>query len=509
MKNYSVIHLVVFMFLLPLVPAAQVAINSVSTINTIIVPGGTSSQLVTSHSSSVNGVTPSTNYSVNYTNVGNIKIVDFSYSGKTYVRYSLFDTIIIRRAANASEPTNGNKQHIFCEGPAAIDNITHIMPFTIAYPQVSGYAFMEQVMKEGYINRGSDNVFNNDASSDLTFNNIERVDFVYKPGIAATNAASAGFLIAERGGNDAFKIAAITAVDASGNPAAFGSVLSVTTSSYGSAIASAATYVMRKDVSDNVLRPFSLVPSQPIKSVFIRLSDLGISANQAVYGYALMGSDVTATTSAQVLAYTNSTYYPTTTTSATGGMDLASAPGIFETDHVLAIHSLTAKTLTNDNEAVLEWTDDDHSLVKEYQLEKSLNGTDFETIGHIASGNVSAYSFTDKNFTVSAYYRVRVILLTGSIYYSEVMLAKHSGTSFSVSLYPNPAHDYLVMAFTAKARNRQVTLFSDDGRERGKWQINENSLSAEIDLRQLGRGHYFVNVSDPVSGSKTSQFVKQ
>lgn len=509
MKNYSVIRPVAFLLFFPCIAKAQVGINTVTTLTNITVSGGTSSQVITSHSGSVNGITPSTNYSVNYNNTGNIKIIDFTYSGKTFVRYTFFDTIIMRRVANAYEPTNGNKQHIYCQGPNAVDNVNYIMPFPVAYPQASGFAYMEKVMKDGYINRGSDNVFNNDPTSDLTFNNIERVDFVYKPGIEATVASSAGFLIAERGGNDPFKIAAITAIDASGNPTAFGSVLSVATSAYGNPVTSAATFVMRKDVSDNMLRPFSQVPTQQIKSVFIRLSDLGIAANQTVYGYTLMGNDVTATTSAQLLSYTNNTYFPTTTTSANGGMDLASAPGIFHTDLVLAIHSLDAKATIKNNEVLIRWSDDDHAQVKEYQIEKSINGNEFETIGTVAGNELSDYSFTDKNFTASSYYRIRVMNQGGNSYYSAVMKVKYAGASFSASVYPNPAQDYVVLAFSTKARNRQVSLINADGREQGKWQVNENSLSVQLDLRGLTRGSYFVKVSDPLSGSNTYQFIKQ
>src|SRR5207253_7905553 len=118
-------------------------------------------------------------------------------------------------------------------------------------------------------------------------------------------------------------------IDMNGNPTAFGSVLSVGTGTYGAAMYTSPTYVMRKDVADNSLRPFSFVASQSVKGVFIRFSDLGVISMQTVYGYALMANDVTASSSAQVLAYTNSLYFPLTTTTANGGMDLSSSPGIY------------------------------------------------------------------------------------------------------------------------------------------------------------------------------------
>lgn len=510
MKNYSVIRLLACLVFCPVVLTAQVAINSVSTVTTLSVSGGNYAASVTSHSGSVNTVSPSTNYNVSYNNNGNIGITSFAYSGKSYVRYDYFDTVIIRRVANASLASNGNKQHIYCQGNAAVDNTTHNMPFPVAFPQVANHAYMERVMKEGMVNRGSDNVFNNDASSDLTFNNIERVDFVYKSGMSTIYPTSAGFLIAERGGNDAFKIAAITAVDVNGNPTSFGSVLTVNTTAYGAAIATLPSYVMRKDVSDNALRPFSLVPAQAVKSVFIRLSDLGITTLQKVYGYALMGADVTATTSAQVLNYTNGTYFPTNTTSATGGMDLASAPGIFHTDLVLSVHFLDMKGQSKNGMQVLAWKDEDFRAVREYQVEKSLDGEHFEKIGIVdPAGASGVYQFTDKQFNATAWYRIRVVNHTGGFYNSDTYYARSTKSMADLSVFPNPATDYLTVSLSGDAQQAtRISIYSTDGREQASWQAGNNSRQYRIGLQQLPRGQYFIKITSGEQVVASKQFMK-
>lgn len=508
MKTYSVIRIVICMVFIPSLAIGQIPINTVSTVSTIVVAGGTANQVLAAHAGSVNGVLPSTNYTVRYNNNGNVDIVGFSMSGKSYVRFSYFDTIILRRVANAWETTNGNKQHIYCQGPALIDNITRNMPFPVAYPQVANYAYMERVMKEGYINRGSDNVFNNDAGSDLTYNNIERVDFVYKTGIATTSLTAAGFVIAERGGNDPFKIAAITGIDANGNPTSFGPVLSVPTSAYGSTILNAATYVMRKDAADNALRPFSLVPTQSIKSVFIRFSDLGIVALQKVYGYALMGNDVTATTSAQLLAYTNNTYFPRTTTSANGGMDMASAPGIFHTDLILDVKFIDLTTQTKNCEQFIQWTDDDHLRVKEYQLEKSLDREHFEKIASVDAGQSALYNYTDKSFKASCYYRIKAILLDGSYYFSSIILAKNTCSAGAVTLYPNPVQDKVNINFDGAMKVSQVSIISANGKECGRWMVNGNTQLLQLDISKLPGGQYFVKLTDMNAMQKTYPIIK-
>jgi Secretion system C-terminal sorting domain len=487
---------------------AQTAVNTFSIVTSNVVSGGTSSQTITSHANSVNTITPSTNYTVKYNNTGNVSITDFTLSGKTYVKFSSFDTVFIRRVANAWIPSTGNKQHIYCEGPATVDNTTHIINFPVAYPVVTANAYMERVMKQGYINRGSDNLFNNDSTSDLTYNNIERVDFVYKTGMATSTPASAGFLIAERGGNDAFKIAAVKTIDANGNPTSFGSVLSVGTGTYGAAIYSAATYVMRKDITDNVLRPFSLVPSQGVKAVFIKFSDLGITAGQNVYGYALMASDVTATTSAQLLSYTNNTYFPQNTTTANGGMDLSSAPGIFHTDQVLAGHYLNLSAQNKNCEQLLQWTDDDYMQVKEYQVEKSTDRLNFEKIAVVNGMGSPIKSFTDKNFTASCYYRIKAELPDGDHYYSSVIFANNTCSSEKITLYPNPVKDMLTITSSSLVHFDQVSIVSVEGKEFEGLSVPGSNLMIKLDLSALPKGHYFIRLNEAGKEQKAYPFLK-
>ena len=393
MKKYHVLHLLVFLAFFKSNCPAQIAINSASTSTSVVVSGGTLNQTLNSSLNAVNGILTGTSYTVKYNNTNNVNVIDFAYGGKTYVRFSTFDTIIFRRVANAWETTGGNKQHIYAQGPATIDNITHQIPLPIAYPVSTTQAFMQRAMKQGYINRGSDNLFNNDSTSDLTYNNIERADFIFKVGMKTSDVSKAGFLVADRGGNDPFKVAAITAVDANGNPTAFGSVLSVAATAYGAAIWTGPTWVLRKDPTDTYLRPFSLVASQSVKSVFIRLQDLGISAGQKIYGYSVMASDVTASTSAQLLAYTNNTYYPRTTTTLTGGIDMASAPGIFQTDLVLAGKFLSLSVHPKKQCQILDWTDKDYEKTREYHIEKSIDKENFTDLGVIAPNGQPLYSF--------------------------------------------------------------------------------------------------------------------
>ncbi|MBL7728406.1 MAG: T9SS type A sorting domain-containing protein [Dinghuibacter sp.] len=500
----------IFLFVLtPLANTfAQTYPSSVDISSNIVVAGGTRNYGLRAHSASVNGVVSNQMYTLNYNNTANVRINNFTYGGNSYANFALFDTIVFRRAANAWVNSAGDKQHIYTEGPNNLDNTTYTLNMPVAYPVSSSQSFMMRAIRDGYINRGSDNVFNNDSTSDLTYNNVERIDFIYRLGIASLDPSKAGFLITERGGNDPFKIAAITAVDASGNPTAFGPVLPVATSAYGSPIANAFTYVMRKDVTDNDIRLFSKVPNQQVKAVYISLQSLGVASLQKIYGYALMGNDVTAATSAQVLDFTNTTYFPRNTNNANGGMDLASAPGIFHTNMILAGHYFNLAAQKRNCGVVLNWTDKEHTGSKTYTIEKSYNNLQFEPVNTVpVSGE--QYSYTDNQVKNSVFYRIKIAQRNGNVYYSDVVNVTDVCETGTVSVYPNPATNNISIAFGGKTQLKQVVLQSFNGAAMGKWDIKEGSTVVNIGIAQLQPGQYTLTTIDQNGTRQAHKFFKK
>jgi hypothetical protein len=210
---------------------------------------------------------------------------------------------------------------------------------------------MEDVFASDTINRGSDNMFNNTGDGSGNNNNIERVDYV-----VATNAAfvpvtdaqltGAGFVVLDRGGNDSFGMAAVLNIDVSGRPTQYGPILYVDGSAGwgGQAVWTNCTLVARKDFTNEPTFPpytnlelnaSTFTTPQQVHGLFFSLSALQVPRNQIVYGYSLFAGDTAllSPTSAQLLAWTNQTYFPTNTTGADGGLDLvAGGFAIFNRD---------------------------------------------------------------------------------------------------------------------------------------------------------------------------------
>lgn len=487
---------------------AQSGPSSVGTSTSIAVPGGTKLYLLKSHPNGVNTVLPAVNYSMSYLNTTNTRVNGFNMSGNSFVNFSGFDTVIFRRAANAWETTGGDKQHVYAEGPVALDNVGMSLIMPVAFPASTSNNYMMRAIRDGYINRGSDNVFNNDSTSDLTYNNIERIDLVYKLGVAGLDPSKAGFLIVERGGNDKFKIAAIKTIDAAGNPTSYGPVVSIQSSDFGGTITTATTYVLRKDPVDNELRLFSKVPSQPIKSVFVSFSDLGIASLEKVYGYSLMGDDVNASTSAQVLAYTNTSYFPRNTQTDKGGLDMSAAPGIFHTNMILAGHYFELKYQKRNCGVVLSWKDKEYANVKEYIVEKSYDQVRYEALGSFAA-DANGGSYTDNNVKAAAFYRVKIVPRDGQAYYSEVVHVADVCNNGSISVYPNPVKDVITIS-SGSRQIKQVVLQGFNGAQVAKWDVMASASQViTLDASSLRPGQYVLVTIDADNNREAHKLVKK
>lgn len=230
----------------------------------------------------------------------------------------LADRIDLKRVDN--DFTTGNRHILFFEQASSYGG--NNKDFKGNY-----FPTMEEALLCSCVNRGADNMF---ANSDVTnTNNIERIDYIFENGIVVPDDPNEiGFPILERGGNDSFKLAPITALNASLEPSAYKAVYSYTTTDWQDT-----TY----DLVTSVLSGFTEAPTnanlletattgaQNIEVIFVSLADLGFSPGEIIYGYSIAGADVT-TDPVAFVDINNAANFPTDTAggSGTGGLDLLS-----------------------------------------------------------------------------------------------------------------------------------------------------------------------------------------
>ena len=191
---------------------------------------------------------------------------------------------------------------------------------------------MEESLRSKAINLGADNVFSDVGDGNGNNNNIQRIDYLFPDGIPVYNRIDQrGFIVMDRGGNDRFKIAAITSLDGNGKPASFGTPVSVMETNWGSMGLSLDTIVMRGYTEGGDRQhPSADVSPQPLSGVYLNLQTLGLRTNDLIYGYSLVGNDTT-TNGALWVDVQNPVHFPTNTSpdSTFGGLDLISGGMVF------------------------------------------------------------------------------------------------------------------------------------------------------------------------------------
>lgn len=146
----------------------------------------------------------------------------------------------------------------------------------------------------------------------------------------------------------------------------------------------------------------------------------------------------------------------------------------------------------------LKWASETETATSHYELERSYDGYNFETITLIVAAgnslNETNYGYDDLYpFDGINYYRLKLVNLDGSIEYSDV-IALETKIQFKSKLYPNPFTNTLTYSyFTNKVEEIEIEIINILGqvvfRKEG---INNNVIN--LDLKDLNNGSYTIKI---------------
>ena len=144
--------------------------------------------------------------------------------------------------------------------------------------------------------------------------------------------------------------------------------------------------------------------------------------------------------------------------------------------------------------ACLEWETASEKNNKEFSIERSVDGIQFETIGSVAGTNTSSqtnnYVYTDSNVSgAEVYYRLKQIDMNGNYFYSEVR--EVSFEQNSILLRGNTIVSYLL-----SGQEIHYTIVSQLGQlvGEGLYEAGAGTTEKIIPLEKLSEGVYFVKV---------------
>jgi hypothetical protein len=167
-------------------------------------------------------------------------------------------------------------------------------------------------------------------------------------------------------------------------------------------------------------------------------------------------------------------------------------------------------TLTNISATVksagveLVWETANEDGIRQYVVEKSSNGIDFNAIGFVNASNNGKYIFTDGSASTGVfYYRLKIVSVGGEITYSKVMMVK-TAAAVSVSVYPNPvANSITISGLSGKTSLKIINTAGVTLK-----QINTAANTLSLDVNDLKAGMYMIQAVDASGRVKTVSFVK-
>ena len=144
-----------------------------------------------------------------------------------------------------------------------------------------------------------------------------------------------------------------------------------------------------------------------------------------------------------------------------------------------------------------------------FEIEQSSDGLTFSTIGRTTfSASQSLYKYTQSPVTTpNNYYRLKLVNQDGSYRYSNIILLKIASALKELTVYPQPAREYININIAARQNQRvMIRVFNSSGVavKDERVQLNTGNNSFLIDnLQILTPGLYILKTT--IDGKSVSK----
>lgn len=153
--------------------------------------------------------------------------------------------------------------------------------------------------------------------------------------------------------------------------------------------------------------------------------------------------------------------------------------------------------------ALLSWNTAEEKNVSHFSIERKSGDSDFESIGTVTAkgaGREQAYTYTDNTAQEGTFlYRLKINDINGGFQYSNTQVQQISCNGSSIKLYPNPANDYVRLAFNAAGTQRyDIRIIDVLGKTvyQASWTTTQPNQVFSAPVAQLVNGIYTVMINN-------------
>jgi hypothetical protein len=162
----------------------------------------------------------------------------------------------------------------------------------------------------------------------------------------------------------------------------------------------------------------------------------------------------------------------------------------------------------NNSYTSLTWNVATESNTIGYEVQRSIDGSNFSKIGFVSASNSSSYSFVDTKASNVAYYRIKSIDVDGKYSYSIIVNIKGLESDVVMKAFPMPVQNQLTVQHNAANSNSKLEVISADGRMFKALALTEGAQQTIVDLSSAKSGVYVVRFINGMN-IQTAKIIKQ
>jgi pectin methylesterase-like acyl-CoA thioesterase/pectate lyase len=189
----------------------------------------------------------------------------------------------------------------------------------------------------------------------------------------------------------------------------------------------------------------------------------------------------------------------------------ARVTGATELADVLPLRLNSFTGIQNADNIQLQWETSREVNTSHFEVEKSVDGNKFVSIGKVAAANRSGdqtYRFTDEQVAPVNYYRLKMMDKDGSFTFSKVLLFTKGMSNQSPLLYPNPARSSINIAHGLLTPGTILRVMSIDGRQLMTQKIADGVPQTSVNVSGLPEGIYLLQLEGQ-KGMTSVKFIKE
>ena len=170
---------------------------------------------------------------------------------------------------------------------------------------------------------------------------------------------------------------------------------------------------------------------------------------------------------------------------------------IWQCTGLLPVTLLDFTAVKNNNQVAVQWNVNKEINFKQYEVERSVDGTNFNRIGIVNAQGIEQYNFTDNNLpgVKTIFYRLKMIDIDGRSSYSKTVSIRLNPRTGGITVYPNPAVNEVSVVLQQSLQSAAVLKITDmAGREVVRQNVAAAQNNVKLTINQLPAGRYFVTI---------------